>query len=283
MEPLFEMCLSCDNLMCASDGRPPNSFVKISMIMADELQWRMHGQTEVVDGSSNPFYLTTISFSQSSGVSMNSRIRLSVYDVRERMTDVMTLLGRTTFTVSQIANTEGNRLRLPLTSIDNIRVGFITVQAWQLDYPADDSDSLLLSDVPGVSNGVFTDASPSGSNLSTQVHADIAAVNAASCNVETLTNSDNKKPSAHNLEIRPPSFSVMAPLSPRSPISTYSLVDELHAHIFRKTFRFPSGLGAEISVHEYMSESLLCFYLPCKVLQVTNSFYLSCLTFPRIC
>ncbi|XP_014663108.1 PREDICTED: type I inositol 3,4-bisphosphate 4-phosphatase-like [Priapulus caudatus] len=184
-EPLFEM-----------RWPTPNSLVKVSMMTPPELYWRPHGQTEVIDGSSNPFFLTTLAFDSASRVAMTTRVRLRIYDVRERMTDVMTLLGGATFTIAQYRqHGEQSRLR--------VRARVARRSPRRIRHRA----GVAARELRGARMGPRA---------------------AAAC----------------------------------------ALTDALHADVISRTFRFPSGLGAEISVREYMAESRLCFPVTCRLLQV---------------
>ena len=62
----------------------------------------------------------------------------------------------------------------------------------------------------------------------------------------------------------------MQPLSPTTEdkMSRMEILIPLYSNIIVKTFCFPTNLGGEINVHEYMAESKLTYILPKQLLWV---------------
>lgn len=62
--------------------------------------------------SSNPVFLSTVSFRASDGLTPDTRVRLSAFDVRERVSHTAAPLGQAIITLSSIQ--ESQKLRIPL-------------------------------------------------------------------------------------------------------------------------------------------------------------------------
>lgn len=81
--------------------------------------------------SSNPGFLSTVSFRASDGLTGESRIRFTVFDVRERVSHTAIPLGTACVLLSAIQ--DSSRLRIPLLSRAQTTVGFLTLSAWSLE------------------------------------------------------------------------------------------------------------------------------------------------------
>ncbi|XP_050686414.1 inositol polyphosphate-4-phosphatase type I A-like isoform X1 [Eriocheir sinensis] len=137
--PFLEMCISCDNLRCDGDGRPPNPRVTVHVLNPPQTAWLLYAQTEVIERTSNPNFLSTVSFRKSDGLDSQTQVRLAVYDVRERVTNTTTQLGQATVSLGGLHET--GRSRLSLLSPAGRNVGFITISAWTLEAEAVDASS----------------------------------------------------------------------------------------------------------------------------------------------
>lgn len=56
-------------------------------------------------GSSNPNFLTTVSFRASDGLTTETKIRITAYDVRERVSQTATPIGSAVVTFSIVQDT----------------------------------------------------------------------------------------------------------------------------------------------------------------------------------
>ncbi|XP_025832000.1 type I inositol 3,4-bisphosphate 4-phosphatase isoform X2 [Agrilus planipennis] len=219
--PLCEISLACDNLLCDGHGRPPNPTLVIDVYMAANKCWVQYSRSEVVERSSNPNFFTTVSFRASDGLSSDSLIRFTAFDVREKVSHTAIPLGSACVLLSAIQ--DSSRLRIPLTNKSQNTVGFLTLSAWALE---------------GEDRGSSTEHTP--------------------CRVVPNSSQISHRRS-HSL---PPRLGIKMRLPSQAEIKL------LFALPFEQTYRFHSGLGGDICVHEIMAESRICFSFPHQLLGI---------------
>ncbi|KAK4877541.1 hypothetical protein RN001_010047 [Aquatica leii] len=215
--PLCEISLACDNLLCDGHGRPPNPTLVVDIYMSLAKVWVQYGRTEIIERSSNPGFLSTISFQASDGLTGESRVRFTAFDVRERVSQTALPIGSACVLLSAIQ--DSSRLRIPLLNQAQSTVGFLTISAWALE--AED-------------RGNSTEHTP--------------------CRIPPTNN--------HLVMSHRRSQSLPPRLGVKMHFPNQAELKLLFASPYLQTYRFHSGLGGDICVHELMVESRLCFSFP---------------------
>uniref|UniRef100_A0A8C4RK03 phosphatidylinositol-3,4-bisphosphate 4-phosphatase n=1 Tax=Erpetoichthys calabaricus TaxID=27687 RepID=A0A8C4RK03_ERPCA len=118
---------ACRELAAPARERKPNAVVYASVVSEQQRSATTYSSTEVVEGTRDPLFLTGVSFPPDYPIGEETRLKLSVYDVREKSQETVTsflttmsclcvpqrtFLGCATFSVDDLVKSKEQQLTL---------------------------------------------------------------------------------------------------------------------------------------------------------------------------
>ncbi|XP_030244410.1 inositol polyphosphate-4-phosphatase type I A isoform X2 [Drosophila navojoa] len=243
--PICETAISCDSLPLDSFGRAPNPRVVCSVLQpGEDYLWTQHARTELLERTRAPSFLCTMRFLRSAGFQASSRLRFTVYDVRERVSLTSLPLGHAEVALGVIQDT--TRLRLPLCSPSG-ECGSITLTSWA---PEAATELASASGLDRAVNGLTQPTQPTQPPRSSTQFFQQATEGSA-------------RPKGHRrTQSLPPKLGV------RLFVPQQCGVGHVCVNPLQHSYRLQSSLGADISVLETLLESRLCCAVPQQLLSI---------------
>uniref|UniRef100_A0A803XYK8 phosphatidylinositol-3,4-bisphosphate 4-phosphatase n=1 Tax=Meleagris gallopavo TaxID=9103 RepID=A0A803XYK8_MELGA len=130
--PVAEFSQTCKDLVTATRDRKLNTFIQVSVVHPAEHVLTRYSSTEIVEGTRDPLFLTGVTFPPEYPIYEETKIKLTVYDVKDKSQDTVSILrsflGCTTFTVGDLVKSKEQQLTLTLRTSDGGKtVGTIEV------------------------------------------------------------------------------------------------------------------------------------------------------------
>uniref|UniRef100_A0A8C3PFW6 Inositol polyphosphate-4-phosphatase type II B n=1 Tax=Chrysemys picta bellii TaxID=8478 RepID=A0A8C3PFW6_CHRPI len=91
-ESKLEFVLACKDLVATARDRKLNTFVQISVVHPAEQTLTRYSSTEIVEGTRDPLFLTGVTFPPEYPIYEETKIKLTVYDVKDKSQDTCALV-----------------------------------------------------------------------------------------------------------------------------------------------------------------------------------------------
>ncbi|XP_076771570.1 inositol polyphosphate 4-phosphatase type II isoform X6 [Arvicanthis niloticus] len=234
-EPQLEFILACKDLVAPVSDRKLNTVVQISVIHPVEQTLTRYSSTEIVEGTKDPLFLTGVTFPSDYPIYEETRIKLTVYDVKDKSHDTIrtsvlpehkdpppevarSFLGCASFKVGELLKSKEQLLSLSLRTSDGGKVvGTIEVSLMRMGEIEDGDTDHITTDVPGQKCAlVYESTAP-----------------------ESLSGKENLP--FLNAVLRNPVY---------------------------KLYRFPTSDNKWMRIREQMSESILSFHIPKELISL---------------
>ncbi|XP_073897303.1 inositol polyphosphate 4-phosphatase type II isoform X5 [Castor canadensis] len=166
-EPQLEFILACKDLVAPVRDRKLNTVVQISVIHPEEQSLIRYSSTEIVEGTRDPLFLTGVTFPPEYPIYEETKIKLTVYDVKDKSHDTVrtsvrpehkdsppevgrSFLGHASFKVGELLKSKEQLLSLSLRTSDGGKVvGTIEVSVVKMGEIEDGEADHITADVQG--------------------------------------------------------------------------------------------------------------------------------------
>ncbi|XP_059118633.1 inositol polyphosphate 4-phosphatase type II isoform X5 [Peromyscus eremicus] len=166
-KPQLEFILACKDLVAPVCDRKLNTVVQISVIHPVEQTLTRYSSTEIVEGTKDPLFLTGVTFPSEYPIYEETRIKLTVYDVKDKSHDTIrtsvlperkdpppevgrSFLGWASFKVGELLRSKEQLLSLSLRTSDGGKVvGTIEVSLVKMGEIEDGDTDHITTDVQG--------------------------------------------------------------------------------------------------------------------------------------
>ncbi|XP_049761313.1 inositol polyphosphate 4-phosphatase type II isoform X5 [Elephas maximus indicus] len=166
-EPQLEFVLACKDLVAPVRDRKLNTLVQISVIHPAEQSLTRYSSTEIVEGTRDPLFLTGVTFPSEYPIYEETKIKLTVYDVKDKSHDTVrtsvlpehkdsppevgrSFLGYASFKVGELLKSKEQLLALSLRTSDGGKVvGTIEVSVLKMGEIEDGGADHVTTDVQG--------------------------------------------------------------------------------------------------------------------------------------
>ncbi|KAF6306410.1 inositol polyphosphate-4-phosphatase type II B [Rhinolophus ferrumequinum] len=147
-EPQLEFILACKDLVAPVRDRKLNTLVQISVIHPAEQGLTRYSSTEIVEGTRDPLFLTGVTFPSEYPIYEETKIKLTVYDVKDKSHDTRSFLGYASFKVGELLKSKEQPLALSLRTSDGGKVvGTIEVSVVKMGEIEDGEADHITTDV----------------------------------------------------------------------------------------------------------------------------------------
>ncbi|KAM3937723.1 inositol polyphosphate 4-phosphatase type II isoform 6-T9 [Leptodactylus fuscus] len=127
-DPKLEFALACKDLLTAARDGKLNTFVQISVAHPTEQTLIRYANTEIVEGTRDPLFLTGVTFPSEYPIYEETKIKLTVYDVKDKSQETKSFLGCSTFKVKDLVKAKEQPLSLNLKTLNGgKKIGSIEV------------------------------------------------------------------------------------------------------------------------------------------------------------
>ncbi|XP_075716524.1 inositol polyphosphate 4-phosphatase type II isoform X2 [Rhinoderma darwinii] len=228
-DPKLEFALACKDLLTAARDGKLNTFVQISVAHPTEETLTRYANTEIVEGTRDPLFLTGVTFPSEYPIYEETKIKLTVYDVKDKSQETVlpeasdprtnsgkSFLGCSTFKVKDLVKAKEQPLSLNLKTLNGgKKIGSIEVSLVNMGEIQNGGADHITTDAQGQKCALVCECSPS----------------------EMISVNDN-----------------------------LPLLNAVLKNPIYKFYRFPASDSKWICVREQMSESIMSFHIPKQLL-----------------